>query len=67
MSDDQKNEVHLSNGDLARRLQMPEQTLAIWRMKGYGPRYFKAGRYVRYRLVDVLAWEQDQIDKEENR
>ncbi|WP_009884799.1 helix-turn-helix transcriptional regulator [Brevibacterium aurantiacum] len=52
----------LTNQDLADRLQMPEQTLAIWRMKGYGPRFFKAGRYVRYRLADVLAWELEQLE-----
>ena len=31
-------------------------------MKGYGPRFFKAGRYVRYRLADVLAWELEQLE-----
>lgn len=54
--------VHLANRDLASRLQVPEQTLAIWRMKGYGPRYFKVGRYVRYRLADVIEWERDQFN-----
>ncbi len=32
------------------------QTLAIWRMKGVGPRFTRAGRLIRYRLSDVDAW-----------
>lgn len=53
--------IILTNQELAERERVPLQTLAVWRMKGYGPRYFKAGRYVRYRLEDVEAWEQEQL------
>lgn len=52
----------LTNQDLSERLQIPAQSLAVWRMKGLGPKYFKAGRHVRYRLSDVLAWEQEQME-----
>lgn len=54
--------VHMSARDLGSRLQVPEQTLAIWRMKGYGPRHFKVGRHVRYRLADIIEWEEAQLD-----
>lgn len=54
--------VHMGGRDLSNRLQVPEQTLAVWRMKGYGPAFFKVGRHVRYRLSDVLAWEQEQLE-----
>lgn len=32
------------------------QTLAVWRMKGIGPRYIRMGRQVRYRWDDVETW-----------
>ncbi len=32
------------------------QTLAVWRMRGLGPRYIKTGGRIRYRLSDVDAW-----------
>jgi predicted site-specific integrase-resolvase len=52
----------LTNQETAERLRVPLQTLAVWRMNGYGPRFFKAGRYVRYRLEDVEAWEREQVE-----
>lgn len=54
----------LSMQDLADRFQVPLQTIRLWRHKGYGPAGFTVGRYVRYRLADVLTWEQAQIDAE---
>ena len=49
-----------------RHLGMQElQTVRAWRTTGYGPRGFKVGRLVRYRLEDVLAWEAEQLAKEE--
>ena len=29
--------------------------------KGTGPRYARFGRHVRYRLSDVIAWENEQF------
>jgi hypothetical protein len=29
--------------------------------EGNGPRYARFGRHVRYRLSDVIAWEQKQL------
>jgi predicted DNA-binding transcriptional regulator AlpA len=37
-------------------LQKPVKTLAEWRSRGDGPRYFKVGRNVRYDWADVRAW-----------
>jgi len=31
-------------------------TLAVWRTKNEGPRYIKAGRFVRYRSEDLDEW-----------
>ncbi|ACL63327.1 helix-turn-helix transcriptional regulator [Methylobacterium nodulans] len=32
------------------------RTLRAWRVRGFGPAYVKAGRAVRYRRSDLLAW-----------
>lgn len=54
----------LSPKDIASRYGIPVQSVYLWRTKGTGPRGFTVGRHVRYRLTDVLAWEQSQLDKE---
>jgi hypothetical protein len=44
----QKTRV-LTAQQLSERWQVPVQTLANWRWRGEGPRYFKPGGAVRYR------------------
>lgn len=56
---------HLGPKELARRLNVPINTLYSWRKTGRGPRGFRVGKFIRYRLADVEAWEQEQIDKEQ--
>lgn len=56
MADDR----HLSPADLAAREGVPLATIYDWNSKGTGPKYFKAGRHVRYRLEAVEAWEAKQ-------
>lgn len=53
-------ERHLTPKDLAERLGVPIQTLYKWNSAGTGPRYMSIGRHVRYRLADVVAWENEQ-------
>lgn len=43
--------------DLARREGVPVQTVYGWNKTGTGPTFMKIGRYARYRLADVIAWE----------
>lgn len=50
---------------LAERFGVPVATVYSWRSKGAGPRGFRVGKFVRYRLEDVEAWEQEQIEKEQ--
>ncbi|MFQ6396663.1 helix-turn-helix domain-containing protein [Nocardia sp. KC 131] len=57
------DDVWLSTDELAARLKIPAKTLAVWASAGRGPRYARIGRYRRYRLSDLLEWEQDQLDK----
>lgn len=56
------NQVMLTPSQLADRLGMAEQTLRKWRLSGTGPAYIKLGdtrnAKVRYKLEDVVAWEQ---------
>ncbi|WP_425547795.1 helix-turn-helix transcriptional regulator [Actinocorallia longicatena] len=42
---------------LADRLGVKEQTIYAWNHKRSGPRFMKIGRLPRYRLSDVVAWE----------
>lgn len=51
----------LTRQELADRLQLPVTTLAQWAFKKTGPRFAKIGRYTRYRLSDVIAWENEQF------
>lgn len=53
-------EKHLTPGDLAEREGVPLKTVYQWNSTGVGPRYLKIGRHVRYRLADVIAWENER-------
>ncbi len=46
----------LDTGQTAALLGLSEITLAQWRPMGKGPRFFRAGRSIRYRLGDVVAY-----------
>ena len=41
-------------------LGLKPATLVDWRHDGKGPRWYKMGRLTRYKLSDVLKW-QDQV------
>ncbi|RBP64150.1 hypothetical protein DFO66_10722 [Brevibacterium sanguinis] len=49
--------------ELAKRYDTTPPALAALRHKGKGPRFFKLGRRVYYRLEDVLAYERDAIQE----
>ncbi|MFG3438292.1 helix-turn-helix transcriptional regulator [Nonomuraea sp. NPDC047897] len=53
-------EVHLTPDDLATRLRVPKKTIYKMNSDGTGPKYMRVGKYVRYREVDVRAWEDAQ-------
>lgn len=46
--------------DVAEYLGKSVQTLAIWAVKGIGPKYFKVNGTCRYRWSDVDAWMEAQ-------
>lgn len=55
--------VWLTRPQLALRLKLPVSTLAHWVKDGSGPPFGKFGRHVRYRLKDVMAWEDERVDR----
>lgn len=54
-------DVLLTPKELAGRWQVAAQSLANDRCAGRGPAYVKIGSRVRYRLSDVLAWEDGAV------
>jgi DNA-binding transcriptional MerR regulator len=46
---------------LAEHLQLPVDTIRYWRTCGKGPKWFPAGKHVRYREADVIRWEEEQV------
>ena len=47
----------LNESEAASYLGLKPQTLASWRHFGrYGLKFYKAGRYVRYRQADLDEW-----------
>lgn len=52
-------ERFLSPQALAERWDMDDGTLANWRVAGTGPIYVRIGGNIRYRIKDVIAWEDE--------
>ena len=52
---------HLNQVQLADRWNISPRTLERWRWAGEGPRYMKLGGRVVYRLVDIEAYEAQQL------
>ncbi|MGV0906257.1 helix-turn-helix transcriptional regulator [Mycobacterium novum] len=55
----------LPRAELAKRWRMPEATLSQWGSQKRGPKYARFGRHVRYRLSDVIAFENAQLNGRE--
>ncbi|HRD11312.1 MAG TPA: helix-turn-helix domain-containing protein [Mycobacterium sp.] len=51
----------LTRPEVGQRLRVPDKTLAQWASQGKGPKYARFGRHCRYRLSDVIAWENAQF------
>ena len=46
----------LTLDEVSQRYRVPKATLRYWRHKGEGPKSFRLGRRVVYRLDDCEAW-----------
>ena len=51
---------HLTERQAASHLNLKTKTLQAWRVRGDGPKYLKLGKAVRYRLSDLLAFENER-------
>jgi predicted DNA-binding transcriptional regulator AlpA len=51
--------------EAAELLRAPVATLRYWRHLGTGPRSFRLGRRVVYRLADVRAWIEAQDHRDD--
>ncbi len=61
LASNMSSETYLSPEELADRFGVPLQTVYGWNKQTSGPPYMKLGRHVRYKLSDVLAWEQSRM------
>lgn len=52
---------NLTPEDLSNRWNINIGTLANWRHKKQGPRFFKAGRKVLYRFSDIEDYEKNNL------
>lgn len=51
----------LTRPEVGERLRVPIKTLAQWACQKKGPKFAKFGKHCRYRLSDVVAWENAQL------
>ena len=54
----------MSAQELADYLDVPLKTIYAWRYRRQGPRGFRVGRHVRFRLSDVHHWVAAQLEKD---
>ncbi len=52
---------HLTPAILADRESVSLHTVYGWNRDGTGPRYIRVGRHIRYRLADVVRWEESRV------
>ena len=56
-------EPMLSIDELAEYLGKPVRTIYDWRLSGRGPRAVHVGRALRFRVCDVQAWLDAQLER----
>lgn len=61
MRETRVNERHMTVEEFAKREGVPIPTVYGWNSRGEGPKYLKIGRHVRYRVADVIAWENSRV------
>lgn len=56
------DDTWLTTEEVATRLKVPKKTLSTWACAKRGPRYAHVGRFRRYKLDDLVAWEEKQLE-----
>lgn len=54
------NDKLMTVEEVAAYLGVPKATTYSWASRGLGPRRYRVGKYVRYRMADVDAWLEQQ-------
>jgi excisionase family DNA binding protein len=57
-----RNDRLLGPEEVAAFLGVPRRTIYRWRSQREGPRGYRVGRHVRYRLDDIERWLEDRAD-----
>lgn len=47
----------------AKYVGVTEATLRFWRSRDEGPRYFRAGKLIRYRRTDLDSWIESRLSE----
>lgn len=55
------NENALNERQAARYLGVSPGTLRLWRSENRSPRYFRAGKLVRFRKLDLDSWIEERL------
>lgn len=48
--------MFIDEKEAAKTLCVPVATLRVWRVRGRGPAFYKAGANVRYDREEIIAW-----------
>jgi hypothetical protein len=62
-SEEKLSVTHLTSKQLAERYNMHPNSVADWRVDGYGPKFLKLGKNVLYPVVEVEKWEKEQLKR----
>ena len=62
VSKEAKKAELLTTGEVAALIKVSPATLVDWRHEQKGPRYYKMGREVRYKLSDIIKWEDQALE-----
>jgi excisionase family DNA binding protein len=60
--DHSTDKLLLRPDEVAALLDVPLRTIYRWRSRHDGPRGYRIGRHVRYRVDDIEAWLEDHRD-----
>jgi predicted site-specific integrase-resolvase len=52
----------LDSTRVARVLGVEVETLGAWRRRGYGPRWYRIGKKIKYAEADIRAWMNAQVN-----
>jgi excisionase family DNA binding protein len=55
------NENAINERQAAKYLGVSAGTLRLWRSEGRSPRFFRAGKLIRFRVCDLNAWIEERL------